>query len=90
MPSNHYTTRFAERDDVEFSFLRLFTQPNVPDVRAHLLSQDVILVEGGSVVNRARAGRAPGRAQVRRAAGLAHWRGAARGPLAGGACAAAG
>jgi peptidase E len=48
---DHYTTRFAERDDVEFSFLRLFTQPNVPDVRAHLLSQDVILVEGGSVVN---------------------------------------
>lgn len=87
---DHYTTRFAERDDVEFSFLRLFTQPNVPDVRAHLLSQDVILVEGGSVVNRARAGRARGRAQVRRAAGQAHWRRAARGPLAGGACAAAG
>jgi peptidase E len=48
---DHYTTRFAERDDLEFSYLRLFTQPNVPDVRAHLLSQDVILVEGGSVVN---------------------------------------
>jgi len=48
---DHYATLFAERDDVEFSYLRLFTQPNVPDVRAHLLSQDVILVEGGSVVN---------------------------------------
>jgi peptidase E len=48
---DHYTTRFAEREDVKFSYLRLFTQPNVPDVRAHLLSQDVILVEGGSVVN---------------------------------------
>lgn len=48
---DHYSTLFAGRDDVEFSFLRLFAQPNVPDVRAHLLSQDVILVEGGSVVN---------------------------------------
>ena len=48
---DRYTARFAERADVEFSFLRLFTQPNVPDVRAHLLGQDVILVEGGSVVN---------------------------------------
>ena len=26
-------------------------QPNVPDVRAHLLAQDVIFVPGGSVVN---------------------------------------
>jgi peptidase E len=48
---DHYRKWFAERDDIEFSFLRLFTQPNVPDVRAHLLSQDVVLVEGGSVVN---------------------------------------
>jgi peptidase E len=31
--------------------LALFTQPNVPDVRAHLLAQDVIFVSGGSVVN---------------------------------------
>jgi peptidase E len=42
---------FAGRPDVEFSSLRLFPQPSVPDVRAHLLGQDVILVEGGSVVN---------------------------------------
>jgi peptidase E len=48
---DHYTARFIGRDDVELSVLRLFTQPSVPDVRAHLLSQDVILVEGGSVVN---------------------------------------
>jgi peptidase E len=48
---DHYSALFAGRGDVEFSYLRLFTQPNVPDVRAHLLSQDVILVEGGSVVN---------------------------------------
>jgi peptidase E len=37
--------------DVTFSVLKLFTQPSVPDIRAHLLAQDVILVEGGSVVN---------------------------------------
>jgi peptidase E len=57
---DHYQARFADRDDVEFSFLRLFTQPNVPDVRAHLLSQDVILVEGGSVVNLVAVWRAHG------------------------------
>jgi peptidase E len=46
------TARFARRPvPVELSTLTLFTQPNVPDVRAHLLAQDVILVEGGSVVN---------------------------------------
>lgn len=46
------TTAFAEhRPDVEFSVLRLFTQPSVSDVRGHLLDQDVILVEGGSVAN---------------------------------------
>jgi peptidase E len=33
------------------SHLTLFPQPNVPDVRAHLLAQDVIFVSGGSVVN---------------------------------------
>jgi peptidase E len=47
-----YAARFAEYPArVEYSALRLFTQPSVPDVRAHLLAQDVILVEGGSVVN---------------------------------------
>lgn len=45
------TADFAARAAVEFSVLRLFTQPSVPDVRGHLLRQDVILVEGGSVVN---------------------------------------
>jgi peptidase E len=46
------TARFARYPgQVELSALRLFTQPSVPDVRAHLLGQDVILVEGGSVVN---------------------------------------
>ena len=45
------TARFAGRDDVTLTVLKLFTQPSVPDVRRHLLAQDVILVEGGSVVN---------------------------------------
>jgi peptidase E len=46
-----YAKAMEKRPQVEFSALRLFTQPSVPDVRGHLLSQDVILVEGGSVVN---------------------------------------
>lgn len=33
------------------SYLALFPQPNVPNVRQHLLAQDVIFVLGGSVVN---------------------------------------
>jgi peptidase E len=37
--------------DVRPSHLALFPQPNVPDVRAHLLAQDVIYVGGGSVAN---------------------------------------
>jgi peptidase E len=63
---DHYRTRFAARDDIEFSFLRLFTQPNVPDVRAHLLSQDMILVEGGSVVNLVAVWRAHGLPEILR------------------------
>lgn len=41
----------ARLPGVELSVLSLFVQPSVPDVRAHLLAQDVILVNGGSVVN---------------------------------------
>lgn len=37
--------------DVRASTLELFTMPNVADVRAHLLAQDVIWVGGGSVAN---------------------------------------
>jgi peptidase E len=36
---------------VRTSHLELFAQPNVDDVRAHLLAQDVIWVNGGSVAN---------------------------------------
>ena len=38
-------------EDFRVSHLSLFPMPNVPDVRAHLLSQDVIWAGGGSVVN---------------------------------------
>ncbi|HCB05667.1 MAG TPA: peptidase E [Nocardioides sp.] len=37
--------------EVRASHLELFTMPNVSDVRAHLLAQDVIWVGGGSVAN---------------------------------------
>jgi peptidase E len=57
---------FTGREDVDFSVLRLFTQPNVPDVRAHLLGQDVLLVCGGSVVNLMAVWRAHGLAPVMR------------------------
>jgi peptidase E len=46
-----YQRVFGGRDDVVLSVLRLFPQPSVADVRAHLLTRDVVLVEGGSVVN---------------------------------------
>ena len=41
----------ARLPDVDLTVLSLFPQPSVPDVRAHLRAQDVILVNGGSVVN---------------------------------------
>ncbi|WP_280216175.1 peptidase E [Nocardia cyriacigeorgica] len=37
--------------DVEPSHLALFDKPNVPDVSAHLLGQDVVWVDRGSVAN---------------------------------------
>jgi peptidase E len=63
---DRYAAWATERGDVAFSFLRLFTQPNLPDVRAHLLRQDVILVEGGSVVNLVAVWRAHGLPEVLR------------------------
>jgi peptidase E len=41
----------ARLPGIELSVLTLFVQPSVPDVRAHLRAQDMILVNGGSVVN---------------------------------------
>jgi peptidase E len=41
----------AKSVGAETTHLALFPQPNVPDVRAHLLAQDVIFVGGGSAVN---------------------------------------
>lgn len=61
-----YTTVFAGRTDIQFSVLRLFTQPSVPNIREHLLSQDVILVEGGSVVNLMAVWRAHGLPEILR------------------------
>ncbi len=63
---DHFAGLLAGRDDVDFSYLRLFTQPNVPDVRAHLLGQDVILVCGGSVVNLVAVWRAHGLPEILR------------------------
>jgi peptidase E len=57
---------FAGRADVDFSVLTLFSQPSVPDVAAHLLAQDVLLVGGGSVVNLMAVWRAHGLAPVMR------------------------
>jgi peptidase E len=46
-----FTADAAARSDAEVSVLTLFPQPSVPDIRAHLLSQDVLIVGGGSVAN---------------------------------------
>jgi peptidase E len=61
-----YQGKFAARAGVQLSVLRLFTQPSVPDVAAHLLGQDVILVEGGSVVNLMAVWRAHGLPRILR------------------------
>jgi peptidase E len=44
-----YTACIGE--EVTPSHLQLFTMPNVHDVRAHLLAQDMLWVDGGSVAN---------------------------------------
>jgi peptidase E len=49
--SHGVTSAFAGCDDVIVSTLELFTMPNVADPAAHLLSQDVVWVGGGSVAN---------------------------------------
>jgi peptidase E len=60
------TDVFKDRADVSFSVLTLFPQPSVPDVRAHLTTQDVLLVGGGSVVNLMAVWRAHGLVPVMR------------------------
>jgi len=61
-----FTDAFAKKPDTEFTALRLFTQPSVPNVREHLLNQDVIFVEGGSVVNLMAVWRAHGLPEILR------------------------
>jgi peptidase E len=39
------------RSEFRMSHLQLFPMPNVEDIRGHLLGQDVIWVDGGSVAN---------------------------------------
>lgn len=55
---------FGNEESVEPSVLKLFTQPNVDDVRKHLLTQDVIWVGGGSVVNLMAVWRAHGLPEI--------------------------
>jgi peptidase E len=61
-----FRAAIGRRKDVDLSVLTLFTQPSVPDPRAHLLAQDVILVEGGSVVNLMAIWRAHGLREIMR------------------------
>lgn len=41
----------CQNEKVKSTHLQLFMQPNVADIRAHLLNQDMIWVSGGSVAN---------------------------------------
>jgi peptidase E len=61
-----FKTVASRRPDIDLSVLTLFNQPSVPDVREHLLGQDVIVVEGGSVVNLMAVWRAHGLRQIMR------------------------
>ena len=55
---------FGNDPSVEPSVLTLFTSPNVPDVRKHLLAQDIVWVGGGSVVNLMAVWRAHGLPEI--------------------------
>ncbi|GAB4080269.1 peptidase E [Modestobacter muralis] len=61
-----YQRVLGGRDDVVLSVLQLFPRPSLPDLRTHLLTQDVVLVEGGSVVNLLAVWRAHGLAELLR------------------------
>jgi len=66
--------RIAERHEAarlrgwDFNPLRLFMMPNVEDVEGYLLDQDVIWVDGGSVVNLLAVWRAHGLDEIMRKA----------------------
>lgn len=55
---------FGNDPAIAASVLTLFTSPNVPDVREHLLAQDVVWVGGGSVVNLMAVWRAHGLPEI--------------------------
>jgi len=63
-----YAALARDCPQVQVSHLQLFPMPNVADPRAHLLSQDVVWVGGGSVVNLLAVWRAHGLAEVFREA----------------------
>ena len=46
----YFYSAFA-KSEFRMSHLQLFPMPNVDDMRAHLLDQDIIWVDGGSVAN---------------------------------------
>jgi peptidase E len=63
-----YAAFAGHRPDIELSHMALFPMPNVEDPRAHLLSQDVIWVGGGSVANLLAVWRVHGVDQIMREA----------------------
>jgi peptidase E len=66
--SRGYAALARDRPDVRTSHLALFPMPNVDDIGAHLLAQDVIWVGGGSVANLLALWRAHGVDEVMREA----------------------
>ncbi|OHV25130.1 peptidase E [Parafrankia soli] len=61
-----YAALSRDRPDVVVSHLALFPMPNVADIRAHLLAQDVVWVGGGSVANLLAVWRAHGLDRIMR------------------------
>jgi peptidase E len=59
-----FTDAFGNDPGIEPSVLTFFPQPGVPDVRRHLLAQDVLWVGGGSVVNLMAVWRAHGLPEI--------------------------
>ena len=63
----------GQAQGIAVSHLNLFSMPNVNDVRAHLLAQDVIWVGGGSVANLLALWRLHGVDQILRRRGRRAW-----------------